>query len=72
VGVNDIFVKSKPDHGFGFPLSGIGTPALRIRIVLLLSVTGLFPEATITPRLVIVTINNRIEAMIIPVIVASV
>ena len=64
--------KSKPDHGFGFPLSGIGTPAFRTRIVLLLRVTGLFPDATITPRLVIVIINKRIEAIIIPVIVARV
>jgi len=70
--VNDMLEKSKPDHGLGLPLSGMVTPAFRTRIELSFSVTGLFPEATITLRLAIVIMKKRIEAMIIPVIVARV
>jgi hypothetical protein len=47
-------------------------PALRTSTELSLIETGLFPEDTIAVRLASITTKNNIEAMIIPVIVASV
>jgi hypothetical protein len=67
-----LLIKSKPAKGFGFPLSGIGTPDFRTRMELSLTETGLLPEATIMLRLPSIIKNIRNEAIIIPVIVAKV
>jgi hypothetical protein len=64
--------RSIPESGFSFPLSGIGTPAFRTRIELLLIVTGLLPDETIALKLASITTKNRMDAIIIPVIVARV
>jgi len=61
---------SNPENGAGFPLSGISIPAFKTRTEFAEIAAGFSPEETNALRVEINIIKKRIEARMIPTIVA--